>query len=83
MPFCKGDLRAPYALACLDAWVFVGYVDEQGEEREAAYRCGPLRGSPIAPLRKSGDVTPHQWDNDGQATLACPSPLCRSIKAHL
>ena len=20
-------------------WVFVGYVDEQGEEREASYRC--------------------------------------------
>jgi hypothetical protein len=25
--------------ACTDGWVFVGYVDEQGEEREAAYRC--------------------------------------------
>ena len=22
--------------ACIDGWVFVGYVDEQGEEREAA-----------------------------------------------
>ena len=25
--------------ACLEGWVFVGYVDEHGEEREAAYRC--------------------------------------------
>jgi hypothetical protein len=25
--------------ACNDGWVFVGYVDEYGEEREASYRC--------------------------------------------
>jgi hypothetical protein len=25
--------------ACLEGWVFVGYLDEYGEEREAAYRC--------------------------------------------
>ena len=25
--------------ACLEGWVFVGYVDEYGEEREASYRC--------------------------------------------
>jgi hypothetical protein len=25
--------------ACLDAWVFVGYINEHGEEREASYRC--------------------------------------------
>jgi len=25
--------------ACVGGWVFVGYVDEHGEEREAAYRC--------------------------------------------
>jgi hypothetical protein len=25
--------------ACIDGWVFVGYVDEHGEEREASYRC--------------------------------------------
>jgi hypothetical protein len=25
--------------ACIDGWVFVGYADEHGEEREAAYRC--------------------------------------------
>ena len=25
--------------ACIDGGVFVGYVDEHGEEREAAYRC--------------------------------------------
>jgi hypothetical protein len=25
--------------ACIDGWVFVGYIDEYGEEREAAYAC--------------------------------------------
>ena len=25
--------------ACLEGWVFVGYIDEHGEEREASYRC--------------------------------------------
>jgi hypothetical protein len=25
--------------ACMDGWVFVGYIDEYGEEREASYRC--------------------------------------------
>ena len=25
--------------ACINGWVFVGYVDEDGEEREASYRC--------------------------------------------
>ena len=24
--------------ACLEGWVFVGYIDEHGEEREASYR---------------------------------------------
>jgi hypothetical protein len=30
-------LERPYA--CLDGWVFVGYVDEHGEERQASYHC--------------------------------------------
>jgi len=25
--------------ACIDGWVFVGYIDEYGEEREAPYPC--------------------------------------------
>jgi len=25
--------------ACIDGWVFIGYIDEHGEEREASYRC--------------------------------------------
>jgi hypothetical protein len=25
--------------ACIDGWVFVGYIDEHDEEREASYRC--------------------------------------------
>jgi hypothetical protein len=25
--------------ACLEGWVFVGYIDEYGEERETSYPC--------------------------------------------
>jgi hypothetical protein len=25
--------------ACYSGWVFVGYIDEHGEEREASYPC--------------------------------------------
>jgi hypothetical protein len=25
--------------ACLEGWVFVGYIDEDAQEREASYRC--------------------------------------------
>jgi hypothetical protein len=25
--------------ACIDGWVFVGYIDEHGVEREASYAC--------------------------------------------
>jgi hypothetical protein len=25
--------------ACIDGWVFVGYIDEHGEEREVSYPC--------------------------------------------
>jgi hypothetical protein len=37
-------LEAHYAClerpcACLEGWVFVGYINEDGEEREATYRC--------------------------------------------
>jgi hypothetical protein len=31
------SLERPHA--CLEGWVFVGYIDEHGEEREASYRC--------------------------------------------
>ena len=30
-------LERPHA--CTDGWVFVGYIDEHGEEREASYAC--------------------------------------------
>jgi hypothetical protein len=30
-------LERPHA--CIDGWVFVGYIDEYGEEREASYPC--------------------------------------------
>jgi hypothetical protein len=33
---CLERLR-PHAY--INCWVFVGYIDEHGEEREAAYRC--------------------------------------------
>jgi hypothetical protein len=32
--------------ACLDGWVFVGYTDDHGEEREASYRCCRCTDSP-------------------------------------
>jgi hypothetical protein len=41
--------------ACLEGWVFVGYIDEYGEEREAAYICCRCAESPRSPLQKMGD----------------------------
>jgi len=38
---CLGCLH-PHA--CMDGWVFVGYVDEHGEEREASYACRRCAG---------------------------------------
>ena len=42
----QDDVEAHYAClerlrpcACYCGWVFVGYVDEHGEEREASYQC--------------------------------------------
>jgi len=32
--------------ACIDRWVFVGYIDEHGEEREASYPCSRCADSP-------------------------------------
>ena len=32
--------------ASLEGWVFVGYIDEQGEEREASYLCRCCADSP-------------------------------------
>ena len=32
--------------ACIDGWVFVGYIDEHGEEREASYACCRCANSP-------------------------------------
>ena len=32
--------------ACIDGWVFVGYVGEHGEEREASYACSRCADSP-------------------------------------
>jgi hypothetical protein len=30
--------------ACIEGWVFVGYIDEYGEERETSYRCRRCAG---------------------------------------
>jgi hypothetical protein len=30
-------LERPHA--CMGGWVFVGYIEEHGEEREVSYRC--------------------------------------------
>ena len=32
--------------ACIDGWVFVGYVDQHGEEIEASYPCSRCADSP-------------------------------------
>jgi hypothetical protein len=32
--------------ACLEGWVFVGYIDEHGEEREGSYVCRRCTDSP-------------------------------------
>jgi hypothetical protein len=32
-----GDHDLPHA--CLEGWVFITYIDEYGEEREASYHC--------------------------------------------
>jgi hypothetical protein len=32
--------------ACIGGWVFVGYIDEYGQEREASYRCRRCADSP-------------------------------------
>jgi hypothetical protein len=32
--------------ACIDGWVFVGYIDEHGEEIEASYPCSRCADSP-------------------------------------
>jgi hypothetical protein len=32
--------------ACLEGWVFVGYIDEDAQEREASYRCRRCAASP-------------------------------------
>jgi hypothetical protein len=31
------SLERPHA--CMGGWVFVGYIDEYGEEREVSYAC--------------------------------------------
>ena len=31
------SLERPHA--CIGGWVFVGYIDDNGEEKEASYRC--------------------------------------------
>jgi len=31
--------------ACIEGWVFVSYIDEHGEEREASYACLRCAGS--------------------------------------
>jgi hypothetical protein len=35
----SGLERLERPCACYSGWVFVGYIDEHGEEREASYLC--------------------------------------------
>jgi len=32
--------------ACMGGWVYVGYIDDYGEEREACYACRRCAASP-------------------------------------
>ena len=56
--------------ACIDGWVFVGYVDEDGEEREASYRCRRCAESRWPQSVRVG-MTLHEWD-DGQVASSLP-----------
>ena len=44
------SLERPHA--CIEVWVFVGYIDEYGEEREASYRCRRCAVAPAGDSRK-------------------------------
>jgi len=30
---------SPRPCACIDGWVYIGFEDEHGQERQASYRC--------------------------------------------
>jgi hypothetical protein len=51
-----------YWRSLLDGWVFVGYVHEHGEEREAAYRCRRCAESRWPQSVRVG-MTLHEWDD--------------------
>ncbi len=44
--------------ACIDGWVFVGYIDEHGGEREASYPCRRCADSPGGQYRKRQSPEP-------------------------
>ena len=37
--FVEGTACLERPCCCLEGWVFVGYIDEYGEESEASYPC--------------------------------------------
>lgn len=37
--------------ACYSGWVFIGYIDEDGEEREASYRCRRCNSEALGDVR--------------------------------
>ena len=40
-PFYAAALKSAdeHPHACMDGWVFIGSIDEDGEEHETSYRC--------------------------------------------
>jgi hypothetical protein len=44
--------------ACIDGWVFVGYIDEYGEEREDSYTCSRCADSLAGNNRQSQSPEP-------------------------
>ena len=58
--------------ACLEGWVFVGYIVEDGEESEASYPCRRCAANPRQPSQRMGDS---QADHP-------PFPLARGVSKH-
>ena len=64
--------------ACYSGWVFVGYIDEDGEEREISYKCrrctkrgGEMDGAELKKRRKAQGL--------GQRALAKASGVPQQV----
>jgi hypothetical protein len=73
--------------ACLEGWVFVGYIDGYGEEREASYSCRRCTDSLQTWVRKRASATMHDggmWCDVWVPPLVPPVvPLLRRASKHI